>query len=43
MIPTAVPDSAIGIAVPGKTIGDANNVKLRFDPTYMELAAAGKL
>lgn len=34
---------AIGISVPGKTIGDANNVKLRFDPTYMELAAAGKL
>nr|WP_315382241.1 putative urea ABC transporter substrate-binding protein [uncultured Sphingomonas sp.] len=34
---------AIGISVPGKTIGDAGNVKLRFDPTYMELAAAGKL
>ena len=35
---------AIGIALPGgKTIGDANNVKLRFDPTFMEQAAAGKL
>lgn len=34
---------AIGIGLPGKTLGDAKNVKLRFDPTYMELAAAGKL
>ena len=35
---------AIGIALPGgKTIGDTNNVKLRFDPTFMEQAAAGKL
>ena len=35
---------AIGIALPGgKTIGDPANVKLRFDPTFMEQAAAGKL
>ena len=35
---------AVGIGLPGgKTIGDANNVKLRFDPTFMEQAAAGKL
>jgi NitT/TauT family transport system substrate-binding protein len=35
---------AIGIAFPGdKTLGDAANVKLRFDPTYMKMAADGKL
>ncbi|WP_445191605.1 putative urea ABC transporter substrate-binding protein [Sphingomonas sp. Tas61C01] len=35
---------AVGIALPGgKTIGDPANVKLRFDPTFMEAAAAGKL
>ncbi len=35
---------AIGIGFPGgKTLGDAANVKLRFDPSYMEQAAAGKL
>jgi len=35
---------AIGIGLPGgKTLGDAKNVKLRFDPTFMEQAAAGKL
>jgi NitT/TauT family transport system substrate-binding protein len=27
----------------GKTIGDKGKVKLRFDPTYMEMAAGGKL
>ena len=27
----------------GKTLGDANNVKLRFDADYMKLAADGKL
>jgi len=27
----------------GKTLGDAKNVKLRFDPSYMRLAADGKL
>jgi len=35
---------AVGIALPGgKTIGDPKNVKLRFDPSFMEQAAAGKL
>ncbi|HEY0315688.1 MAG TPA: putative urea ABC transporter substrate-binding protein [Sphingomonas sp.] len=35
---------AIGIAFPGgKTLGDPANVKLRFDPSFMEQAAAGKL
>ena len=35
---------AIGIALPGgKTLGDPANVKLRFDPSFMEQAAAGKL
>jgi NitT/TauT family transport system substrate-binding protein len=34
---------AIGIAMPGATLGSRQNVKLRFDPTYMKLAADGKL
>ncbi len=35
---------AIGITFPGgKTLGDPGNVKLRFDPSFMEQAAAGKL
>lgn len=34
----------VGIEFPGgKTLGDAGNIKLRFDPSYMEMAAAGKL
>ena len=34
----------VGIGFPGgKTLGDAKNVKLRFDASYMEMAAAGKL
>lgn len=34
----------IGISFPGsKTLGDAANIKLRFDPTYVDLAAQGKL
>jgi NitT/TauT family transport system substrate-binding protein len=35
----------VGIAFPGggKVIGDSKNVKLRFDVTYMKLAADGKL
>jgi NitT/TauT family transport system substrate-binding protein len=34
----------IGIAFPGgKILGSPTNVKLRFDPTYMALAADGKL
>ena len=35
---------AVGIAFPdGSTLGNAKNVKLRFDATYMQLAADGKL
>ena len=35
---------AVGIGFPGgKTLGDAGNVKLRFDASYMKLAADGKL
>ncbi|WP_439815081.1 putative urea ABC transporter substrate-binding protein [Zavarzinia sp. CC-PAN008] len=35
---------AVGIQLPdGKILGDANNVKLRFDPTYTVMAAEGKL
>lgn len=35
---------AIGMSFPGgKTIGDAKNLKLRFDPSFMEMAAQGKL
>ncbi len=35
---------AVGIGLPGgKTLGDPANVKLRFDPTFAEQAAAGKL
>jgi NitT/TauT family transport system substrate-binding protein len=34
----------VGISLPGgKTLGSTANVKLRFDPTYMTLAADGKL
>jgi NitT/TauT family transport system substrate-binding protein len=34
----------VGIAFPGgKTLGDANNVKLRFTSEYMKMAADGKL
>ncbi len=34
---------AIGIAIPARALGSKQNVKLRFDPTYMKLAADGKL
>ena len=34
----------VGISFPGgKTLGDAKNVKMRFDPTFMQLAVDGKL
>ncbi len=40
--PAARSADAVGIAFPGgKTLGDKANVKLRFDPSYMEQAAAG--
>jgi NitT/TauT family transport system substrate-binding protein len=35
---------AVGMAFPGgRTLGDANNVTLRFDATYMQMAADGEL
>jgi len=34
---------AVGISTPTKTLGSAGNVKLRFDASYMTLAAEGKL
>jgi NitT/TauT family transport system substrate-binding protein len=35
---------AVGIAFPGgKILGDARNIKMRFDAGYMKLAADGKL
>lgn len=42
--PGAASVDAIGIAFPGgKTLGDAAHVKLRFDASFMQLAADGKL
>lgn len=42
--PAATSVDAIGISFAGgKTLGDAGHVKLRFDPTWMQLAADGKL
>lgn len=42
--PGAKSPDAIGMSFPaGKTLGQAGNVKLRFDPTFMQLAADGKL
>ncbi len=38
------PDAGfIGIEMPAGTFGDKGNVKLRFDPAYMQMAADGKL
>jgi NitT/TauT family transport system substrate-binding protein len=35
---------AVGIGfADGSTLGNAKNVKLRFDATYMQMAADGKL
>jgi NitT/TauT family transport system substrate-binding protein len=34
---------AIGIQTPKRTLGSAKNIKLRFDPSYMTMAADGKL
>jgi NitT/TauT family transport system substrate-binding protein len=34
---------AIGIELPGKTLGDTSNVMLRLDDTFMQLAAENKL
>lgn len=38
------PDASfIGIETPAGVFGDTNNIKLRFDPSYMQMAADGKL
>ncbi|WP_024872262.1 putative urea ABC transporter substrate-binding protein [Tolumonas lignilytica] len=34
---------SIGVETPSGIYGDKNNVKLRFDPSYMQMAADGKL
>jgi NitT/TauT family transport system substrate-binding protein len=34
---------AVGIQMPAASLGSAKNVKLRFDATYMKMAAEGKL
>lgn len=40
--PGATTVDAIGMSFPGeKTLGDAGNIKLRFDPTWMKVAADG--
>jgi NitT/TauT family transport system substrate-binding protein len=42
--PSATSVDAIGIEFPGgKVLGDKANVKLRFDPSFMQMAADGKL
>jgi NitT/TauT family transport system substrate-binding protein len=42
--PGATSPDAIGMSFPaGKTLGSTTNVKLRFDPAFMQLAADGKL
>ena len=33
----------IGIETPSGVFGDKHNIKLRFDPSYMEMAAKGDL
>jgi NitT/TauT family transport system substrate-binding protein len=39
----AADSSFIGIETPAGIVGDKKNIKLRFDPKYMQLAADGKL
>ena len=39
----AADSSFIGIETPAGIVGDKKNIKLRFDPKYMKLAADGKL
>ena len=40
----ATSPDAVGMEFPGgKTLGDTANIKLRFDPTYMAMAAEGAL
>jgi NitT/TauT family transport system substrate-binding protein len=42
--PGATTADAVGMEFPGgKTLGNKDNVKLRFDPSFMQAAAAGAL
>ena len=42
--PGATSPDAIGMGFPaGKSLGNKGNIKLRFDPAYMQMAADGKL
>ena len=44
LLGTGAPDANfIGIETPAGVYGNPENIKLRFDPTYMKLAADGKL
>ena len=44
LLGTGAPDANyIGIQTPAGVYGNPANVKLRFDPTYMKMAADGKL
>ncbi|MEJ2362001.1 MAG: putative urea ABC transporter substrate-binding protein [Gammaproteobacteria bacterium] len=44
LLGTGAPNSKfIGIQTPSGVYGDPNNIKLRFDPSYMKMAADGKL
>ena len=41
--PNSKSKDMVGIQFEGKTLGDPKNVKLRFDPSFMRMAADGKL
>jgi len=44
LLGTGAPDANfIGVEMPAGVYGNFQNIKLRFDPTYMKLAAEGKL
>ena len=44
LLGNGAPDAGfIGIEMPAGTFGNQDNIKLRFDPTYMEMAAKGTL
>jgi NitT/TauT family transport system substrate-binding protein len=44
LLGNGAPDAGfIGIEMPAGTFGNKDNIKLRFDPTYMDMAAKGAL
>jgi NitT/TauT family transport system substrate-binding protein len=44
LLGNGAPDAGfIGIEMPAGTFGNQDNIKLRFDPTYMDMAAKGAL